>query len=439
MGPMQRGIEVSGRDVAVRSPYRPSVAVPARPAPTAPRDAAQLQGIPEEAAPPASVVRSLALAVLALAMAAPALAHAMPPAPDAISVTHSGVGRPATTGAVEHGTAFTANAARIVAGDDAALQQAVGLIQGATHTVRLEASAFHGDEAERLADALIQKAGEQKAVYVLVDPSETSPLLEKLRAGGVQVKAYDTSRLRMGFSRADQTNLLIVDDFSALTGAARWDGEHSQSYSVVAQGPAVADLHALWNESWGEAQPYEPVIPEHLPTANAMVRVLDNNAARHETHDALLANIRAAKSEIFIEAFALDDPEVVKALKEARNRSVEVTVLLNRGSSDLARFRGEANNLGTAIRFSQPNDQLPFRWFPSSPERKLRSMVAEFDRHTAIVGSGWWNARGAQQHSVDLIVHDPSDVSMLKLQMLGDWQDEGVFAPVEQPPQAFHQ
>jgi len=413
--------------------------------PPGPVDVVQVQAA---AAPEPEVAaashRGAALALLALTIATPLaahLAHAQPLVPSA-SISKSMVvpteevdmGEP-----VQHRTSYTYNQIEIASGDEEALERAARLIGDADRTVRLEASSFHGAEAERLAQAMEERAGKGKQVYLLVDPSESSPLLDRLSRAGVTVRKYDTSHLALlGLGSKDNANLLIVDDNVAMSGSMRWDGERSQSYSVVTRGPAVGDLRHLWNESWGEVQPFDPGPPVAI-TPNALVRVLSNDPARQETKEALLAHIAVAKSEIFIEAFALDDSDVVQALKLARDRGVDVNVLLNKGSSDFARFNGDYNNLGAGIAFSEPNDAVSFRWFPSTRERKLRSMVAMFDRETAIIANSHWTGRDAKrQHSVDLLVHGKAEISAMKWQLVGDWQGEGVFAPVETPPETFH-
>jgi len=426
-------MEVTTRAQGVVSPFVPrSFGTPAAVvvAPALPEDSVTLSE-----APRSLMSRGAALAFLALAVATPLVGCAGPllsqvPADLPIS----------TTMPLEQRTGYTWNAVRIVAGDQAALDQAVSLIERAGHSVRMEASSFHGAEAERLANALEAKARDHKSVYLLVDPSENSPLLTRLANAGVNVRRYDTSRLPIGPTRSDNANLLVVDDSVAMSGNARWDNENSASFSAVAQGPAVADLRALWNESWGEEQIFNPQALDLQLEPNAAVRVLSNNPNRQETREALLAHIRAAKKEIFIQAFALDDTDIFQALKDARDRSVEVNVLLNRGTRPFARWHGEMNNLGAGINFSEDNNALSFRWFPSNPDRKLRAMVAEFDHETVLISTSYWTGplASSRQHSIDLLINSKSEVSNMKWDMIDNWQNEGIHAPVEKPTRTFH-
>ncbi len=303
---------------------------------------------------------------------------------------------------------YTRNYVEIVHGDGAARVRAFHLVStaGPHSFIRLETSSFHGADASRLAMALARRATAGSRVEVRLQNADPV-LVDVMSAAGVHVRPE---------AGAAEGSSLSVDGQS-MVGSWAWSKHDNLSQSVLVGGPASTALT-------GSTSPGAP-----QDSFNAWTRVLRNDATHSETRDALLAQIRAARHTIFIEARGLRDGEIVRALKDASDQGVDVNVLLEHSAGD---FSKGVNNLGAAVEFSEPDHQIPFRWFEDTNGQHLTAMTAVFDSQTVLVASDDW-ATTTHASSRDVLVNDPHLAEDARFQMMMDWQTAGHFAPVIPP------
>lgn len=368
--------------VSVSSPWSPPPSrevAPARAPESAPLDTVSLAASAPEPAR-LSRVSAAGLALLSLvAVGAPALAQAAATVPQP-AISQVSADRPLPY-AREHVT--------ILHGDAATRQKAIDMAENVKPhgEIFVDASSFSGADAARLTDVLTRKIGEGVNMEVRVGGAD-STLVERLRTAGVP-----------------------VSDLPA----------NSRGSSISVDGRVLHGAYAFTN---GDAASTSTLL-ERADNSNAWVRPLRNDATHHETREALLAHIRGARASIFIEAHGINDGEIFDALRSAADQGISVNVLLNHTAGD---FGKGFNNLRAAMAFSEPNHQVPFRWYDGND---LTSMTAVFDSQTILVAQQDW--AGGQPDSRDLLINDHKTAEDVKFDMMMDWQQHGTFAPVRSP------
>jgi cardiolipin synthase A/B len=174
---------------------------------------------------------------------------------------------------------------------------------------------------------------------------------QKLRAGGVKIRAFNPFSLRSGFKkflRRDHRKLLLVDGSVAYVGglniAAQWapkgegNGGGWRDDVVRIEGPAVSLLERRFCATW------RVVINERLrrwwkPRENPRAEIkgdvsLAVLSSRRGIHSAYVHALEQARSSILMAAgYFVPDRKILKALKAAAARGVEVSLVLS-GSSD---------------------------------------------------------------------------------------------------------
>jgi phosphatidylserine/phosphatidylglycerophosphate/cardiolipin synthase-like enzyme len=282
---------------------------------------------------------------------------------------------------------YARNHVEVRTSDGESRARAIELASAAGTTLSLSTRSFSGDDAARMVDTLVSRAA--AGIHVTVQVEEIDPAL---------AARLETSRVAVSHGKVRGT--VLEADGHRLEGSYGWSSSDGASTSV-------------------ELDP--------SGDANAWVRPLRNDAHHRETREALLAHIRAARASIFIEAHGLDDPEIIDALRSAADQGIAVNVILNHTAGDLA---PGFNNLHAAVGFSEPNHQVPFRWYEGGP---LASMTAVFDSQYVLVGQEDWTARGRRVESDGVLIQDHATAADVKFQMMTDWQEHGQFAPVRSP------
>ncbi len=255
--------------------------------------------------------------------------------------------------------AIPGNHVALLVGGDEAYPKMLEAIASAKRLAWLEVYEFWDDAVGRLfVDALIERARAGVDVRVLVDALGAAlscgPLLDRLKAGGVKVRAV--FELRPWFRawrwfRRDHRKLLVVDGLVAFTGGLnlglqyagpRYGGEGWEDLQLEVRGPAVAPLGRLFARLWrrhGGEPINEP--PRGRVEGQEVVRVLANHLARSRKeirHAYLFAIRRAQRSILIANAYFLPGPRMLHALRLARRRGVEVTLVLP-GRSDIPSFQ----------------------------------------------------------------------------------------------------
>lgn len=234
-------------------------------------------------------------------------------------------------------------------------------IRAAQRQVLLEMYWFASDAtglafARALADTA-QRGVEVALIYDSLGSWESElGMFDDLRKAGVKVLEYNPvlpwhTRFRLAkLTRRDHRKILVVDGEIGFTGginiADKWqpedqDGSGWRDDMARLEGPAVAGLSELFLRNWN-SETDEPLArlsragePKHNQPQK--VRVLGENflAHRREIVRAYLKNLYRAERRVWIaNSYFVPDRMVVRALKRAARRGVDVRVIVP-GESDV--------------------------------------------------------------------------------------------------------
>ena len=246
--------------------------------------------------------------------------------------------------------ALANNEVKLLINGDATFDAIFAAIGQAKETVLIQFFIIHDDElGRRLQNLLLEKAAEGVAIYVLYDRIGSHALpgsySEKLRAGGVQIKAFAT---RSGWLNRFQINfrnhrkIVVVDGERGFLGGhnvgdeyvglkpplAPWRDTHVQ---VI--GPVVACLQESFAEDWFWATRELPPLslPESFPEDGVLCQLLASGPADAQETCSLffVEAIHSATERVWITSpYFIPDEAVSAALRLAVLRGVDVRLLL---------------------------------------------------------------------------------------------------------------
>ncbi len=227
-------------------------------------------------------------------------------------------------------------------------------IRGARRFIRLETYMFITDAVGELFGQALAEAAERGVhVKVLYDGlgswTSRKSFFEQLRQRGVDIRPFKPVRLSQGLRhllRRDHRKILVVDGEVAFTGgvniSAHWappgQGGNWRDDVLRIEGPAVHVLERRFLATWRMAfqdirdwMHHRPRWRLHRPRGDVALAVLSSRRSIHRAY--LHAIQRARRSVLVAAAYFIPDRKMVAALREAAQRGVEVSLLLN-GRSD---------------------------------------------------------------------------------------------------------
>lgn len=260
----------------------------------------------------------------------------------------------------------TGNKVTLLIDAPATYQAMIKAIRQARDHINLEVYLFADDEIGRtFADLLREKQGAGVQVNLLYDSlgSRRVPpsFFEELRRSGIQALEFnpiDPAKARRTWllTRRDHRKILVVDGKAAFTGGINIAEIYSESSSgrllgpktkmpwrdthVQIEGPAAAEFQKLFLDAWAEQHgpnlPARNYFPPLKKRGDDLVQVIANRPGEKKPAIYLMylsAISRAEKSVHLTNPYFVPDKQMVKALKEAAGRGVDVKIILP-GSSD---------------------------------------------------------------------------------------------------------
>ena len=224
-------------------------------------------------------------------------------------------------------------------------------IRSARHSINFETYIYWSGEIGReFAETLAAKARDGIAVHVLIDWLGSQKIDESLIAlmqeAGILVERYRPLRwYNLGrLNNRTHRKLLVVDGVVGFTGgvgiADQWmgdaeDAEHWRDSHYRVEGPAVAQIQGAfidnWSETRGEVLHGPEYFPDLPPAGRTVAHIFHSSPGEGSASVRLmyLLAIAAARRSIRIAAsYFVPDDLVTRMLVEARERGVEVEVLL---------------------------------------------------------------------------------------------------------------
>jgi cardiolipin synthase len=239
-------------------------------------------------------------------------------------------------------------------------------IEGARAQVLVEMYWFDSDRiGRRFAEALKAARARGCEVAVVYDSlgsiTADGGMFQELRDHGVLVRDWNPVapwRQRFAADRLTRRNhrkLVIVDGSIAFTGgfnfADRWlpeaEGPAWREDAVQLKGPVLASLFAAFQETWTRSggPPLHPLTtPDPIGGQRVQVLAQAQSIERREISRAYRRRIEAATARAWItNAYFVPDGRVVRALRRAAKRGVDVRILVPRHSDiPMTRFASRA-------------------------------------------------------------------------------------------------
>jgi cardiolipin synthase len=242
------------------------------------------------------------------------------------------------------------NEVKLLVNGDATFSAIFDAIRKAKQAVLVQFFIIHDDGlGRRLQDLLLEKAAEGVAIHVLYDRIGSHALpasyTEKLRAGGVQIKAFAT---RSGWLNRFQINfrnhrkIVVVDGETGFVGGLNVGDEYLglkpplapwRDTHVAIVGPVVTCLQESFAEDWFWATRELPplILPESYPEDGVLCQFLASGPADPQETCSLffVEAIHAATQRVWITTpYFIPDEAVSAALLLAVLRGVDVRILL---------------------------------------------------------------------------------------------------------------
>ena len=277
------------------------------------------------------------------------------------------------------------------------------LIDGARISVHVEVYEFNH---RQLVDAVLAARVRGVDVTVIDDPSEVSSAAtaQRLRAGGVSVVDYPVRKLMI-----DHVKLLVVDARVAVVGGINWGAASpaNHDYDAMVTGPAVHNLDRVFDRDLVTCGVTASIPAPQLDAGIIVASTLPGA----EIRPLALQLIDGAARTLRLELFVLTDTSIVHALETARQRGVDVRLLLDpsQHSSD----PGYQSLVAAGV---------PVRWYRSHGELlHAKAIVADSDG--VLFGSANWSGGGFDRnHELDIEMLDaPVIAQQIQSQMALDW------------------
>ena len=304
-------------------------------------------------------------------------------------------------------------------------------IQNATKSIQVEMFGFGQPE---IADALIAKAKSGVPVQVVLDPKvdgfeqDKGPLIDKMKAGGVDVRTYPTAQAdeHHKFAQIDHVKMLLLDGKEGIIGGMNWDAHSPENHDVdvKVQGPIVDKMEALFRKDYGKAGGNVVELPKFDANPEQAGGALVSLAtASEEEHDrgiraTLFRAIDTAKTSINAELFCLTDWGMQSALENAKGRGVDVKVLIN--PLDI-----QGSKINEKAVTNMRAKGIDVSWFvpDQTTKSKLHAKMAIFDNKETVLGSANWSGNGLTwNHEADMDVIDDKTASAYTSMFQDDWK-----------------
>ncbi len=234
-------------------------------------------------------------------------------------------------------------------------------MKSARDHINLESFEIDDDDVGRkFSDLLLKKHAEGVQVNIIYDSvgsfTDSAAFFQRLRSRGIQiVEANPLNPLRSHdkwlLTHHDHRKILIVDGKIAITGGINISGVYSSNISgrneknastlpwrdtdVIIEGPAVSEFQKFFFETWTKQKGPEVSARNYFPKmkedGNALVQVVGSTpgSGNRITFIMYVAAIMFAEHSVHLtNAYFIPDDQILRALKNAARRGVDVKIVL---------------------------------------------------------------------------------------------------------------
>lgn len=306
-------------------------------------------------------------------------------------------------------------------------------IERAEHSIEFLFFVFwKGDIAERVGNALIDRADAGVRVRLVLDGVGSTPMTNRLKKrlerSDVEVRTFHPVPhwKFWGLDARTHRKILVIDGRRAFTGgvgiAEEWtgnaeDADHFRETQFEITGPAVGALRAAFFASWAAAGgvfPGDLYVPPQVRTTGVRAAVMASKGAERWSKAALmfqgLVELADERLEV-VTPYFVPGRTLAEALASAARRGVQIRIMVSGRNTDhrLARWAGQ--------RTYQPLIDAGVEIHEYDPTL-LHTKAVIVDRRLCCIGSPNMNQRS---QSLDEEVAVLADDAALADELLGDF------------------
>lgn len=308
-------------------------------------------------------------------------------------------------------------------------------IASAQHSVQLHAFQLGGETGMRLVNNVIERHRAGVKVQVLVDPNHGGGgsgkemimvCLNALKAAGIPMRDYKMKGMPKGptwlsnLATLDHSKIVVVDGHTAYVGGMNFydHGALNHDYMIKIEGPTATLVGEMSNADWRHSGGSAGVIdiPKAGPRGNSRVEIAQTSPTTNNIRSVITRYINQAQKKVYVEVLFLDDDMILDALVDAKQRGVDVRVILDPidwGSHvpelDRLPFNGIPN--WAAVKGLMEAD-IPVYWYtPQGPHNNLHAKTAMIDDRYMLVGSPNFTYRALDRNRETLAAVDAPELA----------------------------
>jgi len=306
----------------------------------------------------------------------------------------------------------------------------IAFIESAKKSIDIDLFSF---KAPKMKDILLRKAREGVKIRVVTNlggrlPSQkeqNKKILNELRNSGVDVKLYPAIK---SFNQFNHSKMVIVDGKASAVGTRNWGYSfgNDDDFDILffMTGDTVDEARTIFERDW-KLSGGKPEKVEHADRS-PNVRIIGNEPLRNDITREIKKSIKEAKKSIDVSIYWLTDKLVLKQLKNAKERDVNVRVLMANTPKNKGAYQ-YLNNAGIDVKVFVP---------PKTD--KVRSHFHEkmtiFDDRKVIMGSCDWTPQALYMNrELNVAVDNRDMAAFMKGEFENDWQNlsapDGHFEP----------
>lgn len=323
------------------------------------------------------------------------------------------------------------------------------LLGRATRLIQIDYYIFSGKQAARIAEILKAKAKAGVTVEVMFDPhlgilpdlkNASAPILKDLVANGIKVKLYPLEQLSSQVGKdtiVDHSKVIVVDGRESMVGGMNLADPFLANHDLMVEmdGPVSQDLGQNLRHDYKKGdgfgtKAYWPPAPRvRAYGESARIRVNTNGLNRRFGKEAVLNAIESARRTCYVLMFQLTHADVIQALIAAKDRGVDVKVILDPGVHDdmvpiIKKAPKGFPNLPAALELKEAGVRV--HWYKLKPDMDhMHAKAAVMDGTLAFVGSTNWTYNGFgnnNETSVEILGGSVPD--RLHRIFLQDWETQ---------------
>jgi cardiolipin synthase len=355
-----------------------------------------------------------------------------------------------------HGTLTTINNKTTLLVDGAQIfPEIYNVIDQARSKIYITTYLFGESIGHKIAEKLIAKKKEgveiqfvaeetMGSIGPLVDPAKKE--FKFLADNGIIVKAFPVDLLPKGptfFSNQKVINhakMVVADDSVAVIGGMNFKDSEAinHDYMVKIEGPAAAELGRIDEDTWLKSKPFkikaeddinitETGEPQQQVSIGSNVEIGQTGFTEQSIPELLIKHFNNARSSIYVEMLIMDHQEVVQALVAAKQRGIDVKIILD--EVDVGKYSKilEKLPLEGMANFGAVTSLLDagvnVHWYiPQVKDQMLHAKAAVIDNQTFIVGSANYTYHAlTRNHEVNVAVNDTDVANRFTAVFDQDW------------------